>query len=180
MKTSLGDLAEGTIVPMLERGSKVNYIVAKHNYQSDVNGGGHTMLIRAGVLGSYEWENSNSSSYELPEYAKYDTDSQIPDVLESYYQSAFDELTLAACKPVRIKYSPNGSTVTSTKSHRFFILSRGDLASWSYSDGDLLNATVVNALVSSVGNNVSLLLRSTTYDYDTKLDPRQQHVCAGR
>lgn len=171
MKTSLGDLAEGTIVPMLERGSKVNYIVAKHNYQSDVNGGGHTMLIRAGVLGSYEWENSNSSSYELPEYAKYDTDSQIPDVLESYYQSAFDELTLAACKPVRIKYSPNGSTVTSTKSHRFFILSRGNLASWSYSDGDLLNATVVNALVSSVGNNVSLLLRSTTYDYDTKLDP---------
>ena len=171
MKTSLGDLAEGTIVPMLERGSKVNYIVAKHNYQSDVNGGGHTMLIRAGVLGSYKWENSNSSSHELPEYAKYDTDSQIPDVLESYYQSAFDELTLAACKPVRIKYSPNGSTVTSTKSHRFFILSRGDLASWSYSDGDLLNATVVNALVSSVGNNVSLLLRSTTYDYDTKLDP---------
>ena len=83
MKTSLGDLAEGTIVPMLERGSKVNYIVAKHNYQSDVNGGGHTMLIRAGVLGSYKWENSNSSSYELPEYAKYDTDSKIPDVLEN-------------------------------------------------------------------------------------------------
>lgn len=171
MKTSLGDLAEGTIVPMLERGSKVNYIVAKHNYQSDVNGGGHTMLIRAGVLGSYEWENSNSSSYELPEYAKYDTDSKIPDVLENYYQGVFDALTLAACKPVRIKYSPNGSTVTSTRSHRFFILSRGDLASWSYSDGDLLNATVVNALVSSVGNNVSLLLRSTTDDYDTKLDP---------
>lgn len=171
MKTSLGDLAEGTIVPMLERGSKVNYIVAKHNYQSDVNGGGHTMLIRAGVLGSYEWKNSNSSSYELPEYAKYDTDSKIPDVLENYYQGVFDALTIAACKPVRIKYSPNGSTVTSTRSHRFFILSRGDLASWSYSDGDLLSSTVVNALVSSVGNNVSLLLRSTTDDYDTKLDP---------
>lgn len=170
MKTSLGNLAEGTIVPMLERGSKVNYIVAKHNYQADVNGSGHTMLIRAGVLGSYEWEKS-SSSYELPEYAKYDTDSKIPDVLESYYQGVFDALTLAACKPVRIKYSPNGSTVTSTKSHRFFILSRGDLASWSYSDGDLLSSTVVNALVSSVGNNVSLLLRSTTDDYDTKLDP---------
>lgn len=171
MKTSLGNLAEGTIVPMLERGSKVNYIVAKHNYQSDVNGGGHTMLIRAGVLGSYEWKKSSSNSYELPEYAKYDTDSKIPDVLENYYQGVFDALTLAACKPVRIKYSPNGSTVTSTRSHRFFILSRGDLASWSYSDGDRLNATVVNALVSSVGNNVSLLLRSTTDDYDTKLDP---------
>lgn len=171
MKTSLGNLAEGTIVPMLERGSKVNYIVAKHNYQSDVNGGGHTMLIRAGVLGSYEWKKSSISSYELPEYAKYDTDSKIPDVLENYYQGVFDALTLAACKPVRIKYSPNGSTVTSTRSHRFFILSRGDLASWSYSDGDRLSSTVVNALVSSVGNNVSLLLRSTTDDYDTKLDP---------
>ena len=110
MKTSLGNLAEGTIVPMLERGSKVNYIVAKHNYQSDVNGGGHTMLIRAGVLGSYEWKKSSSNSYELPEYAKYDTDSKIPDVLENYYQGVFDALTLAACKPVRIKYSPNGST----------------------------------------------------------------------
>lgn len=116
-------------------------------------------------------EKSSSNSYELPEYAKYDTDSKIPDVLENYYQGVFDALTLAACKPVRIKYSPNGSTVTSTRSHRFFILSRGDLASWSYSDGDRLNATVVNALVSSVGNNVSLLLRSTTDDYDTKLDP---------
>lgn len=61
MKTSLGDLAEGTIVPMLERGSKVNYIVAKHNYQSDVNGGGHTMLIRAGVLGSYKWETPTAA-----------------------------------------------------------------------------------------------------------------------
>ena len=109
MKTSLGNLAEGTIVPMLERGSKVNYIVAKHNYQSDVNGGGHTMLIRAGVLGSYEWKKSSSNSYELPEYAKYDTDSKIPDVLENYYQGVFDALTLAACKPVQLSSRASSS-----------------------------------------------------------------------
>ncbi len=170
MKQSLGSLAEGTIVPMLEHGSRVNYIVAKHNYQSGLNGTGHTMLVRAALLDQkYAWEKPGHS-YRLPQYAKYEEESQLPDVLERYYQSAFDELTLACCKPVTILYSASG-VVTSAKKHRFFVPSEGDFHECTYQDGDVLSNAVQNVLLNALGSRKTWMLRTTSYTYDTKYDP---------
>ena len=171
MKQSLGSLAEGTIVPMLEHGSRVNYIVAKHNYQSSLNGTGHTMLIRAALLDQkYAWEKPENGS-QLPQDTNYEEESQLPDVLERYYQGAFDELTLACCKPLTILYSIAGNVKASTKKHPFFIPSKGDFQEWTHQDGDKLNDYVQNVLVNTLGSDRSWMLRTTSYTYDTKYDP---------
>lgn len=44
--TPLGELDEGTLVKLNEDGSPVEFYVAKHDYESDLNGTGRTLLVR--------------------------------------------------------------------------------------------------------------------------------------
>lgn len=43
---ALKDLTEGTVINMLENGSPVQFYVAKHNYEPDLNGAGRTCILR--------------------------------------------------------------------------------------------------------------------------------------
>lgn len=44
--TPLSDFAEGSVVKLNENGSPVEFYVAKHNYESGLNGTGRTLLVR--------------------------------------------------------------------------------------------------------------------------------------
>ena len=44
--TSLGDIEVGTLVKLNENGSPVEFYVAKHDYESGLNGSGRTLLVR--------------------------------------------------------------------------------------------------------------------------------------
>ena len=44
--TPLSQLAEGTLIKILENGSPVEFYLAKHNYEPDLNGAGRELLVR--------------------------------------------------------------------------------------------------------------------------------------
>ena len=49
--TPLSELAEGTIIKIKENGSPVEYILAKHNYEPDLNGTGRELCVRRRAYG---------------------------------------------------------------------------------------------------------------------------------
>lgn len=55
----LADIAEGQIVKVNENGSPVEFYVAKHNYESGLNGAGRTLLVRKDCYTTGEWHNTN-------------------------------------------------------------------------------------------------------------------------
>ena len=44
--TPVAELAEGTIIKINESGSPVEFYIAKHDYESDLNGAGRTLVVR--------------------------------------------------------------------------------------------------------------------------------------
>lgn len=44
--TPLSDIPEGTLVKINESGSPVEFYVAKHDYETGLNGAGRTLLVR--------------------------------------------------------------------------------------------------------------------------------------
>lgn len=51
----LSDYAEGDIVQIPENGVPVEFHVAKHNYESELNGSGRTLLVRVNNFGTCKW-----------------------------------------------------------------------------------------------------------------------------
>ena len=67
--TPLSELTEGTIIKINENGSPVEYYLAKHNYEPDLNGQGRELVVRKNaaintVWGSTnKWANSNHRAW---------------------------------------------------------------------------------------------------------------------
>lgn len=55
---SLSEFAEGDIVYVNENGSPVPFYLAKHNYESDLNGAGRTLLVRKDCYDTHTWNSS--------------------------------------------------------------------------------------------------------------------------
>ena len=61
--TSLADIAEGEIVRINESGSPVEFYVAKHDYESGLNGTGRTLLVRQIQYTVRPWGVQNNNAY---------------------------------------------------------------------------------------------------------------------
>lgn len=59
----LAALPEGSIVMLNESGSPVPFYVAKHDYESGLNGAGRTLLVRKNCYDSRQYSSSNSNNY---------------------------------------------------------------------------------------------------------------------
>ena len=64
----LSTIAEGSIVKLNENGSPVEFYVAKHNYESGLNGAGRTLLVRKdtymeGTTNTVVWDSDNTGVY---------------------------------------------------------------------------------------------------------------------
>ena len=53
--TPLSELAEGTIIKINENGSPVEFYLAKHNYEPDLNGPGRELVVRVSVDRNMDW-----------------------------------------------------------------------------------------------------------------------------
>lgn len=61
--TPLSELAEGTIIKIKENGSPVEFYLAKHNYEPDLNGPGRELLVRKDVYSTGPWHSSSVDAY---------------------------------------------------------------------------------------------------------------------
>lgn len=61
--TPIGDLTEGTLITINESGAPVEFYVADHDYQSDLNGNGRTLVVRKDLYDFRQWNSGNVNFY---------------------------------------------------------------------------------------------------------------------
>lgn len=132
----LGSIAEGTVVYVNENGSPAAFYVAKHNYESGLNGDGRTLLVRKDCYNLRNWgkvPTEDRLSWE---------DSTILPWLNSDYLELLDSKIKNVIGSTKYRYSYvyyNTSTGKDlvrnrTRSDAVFLLSMRELGVTSYND----------------------------------------------
>ena len=63
MATALKEMAVGSLVKLHEKGLPIEFYVAKHDYESERNGAGRTLLVRKETCGLMLWHNTDLNLY---------------------------------------------------------------------------------------------------------------------
>lgn len=134
----LSDIAEGETVLMDEGSNVVEFIVAKHDYESELNGAGRTLLVRKHYAAIREWDSSWST------YAS----SSIDTWLNNDYLKLFSNNQKLAMSATSFYYTPGfsasdfskGSRNVSVLSRAVFLLSAHEFG-WDCKGNDVQNWT---------------------------------------
>lgn len=119
MAQQLGQVAVGTLVKLNENGSPVKFYVAKHDYESGLNGAGRTLLVRKDVYEQLWWNNSSVNTY---------ASSEVDNRLNSTYKSVLDGEVQELIGTTKIQYTPgNGNWAVETLERAVFLLSLTEL-----------------------------------------------------
>lgn len=131
--TPIGELTEGTLITITENGAPVEFYVADHDYQSDLNGNGRTLLLRLECYNQQSWDRQNRNTFST---------SSILSWLNDSYLSLFTSSVRSMIGSTSFKCSPGGDDIpnlgTITLTFPVFILSSAELGKGYISDGDRL------------------------------------------
>lgn len=109
----LSDFTEGEIVKLNESGVPVEFYVAKHDYESGLNGAGRTLLVRKDCYDKRLLGSNNA-------YASSTTNS----FLNGTYKNLHDAVVQTAMGTTKFYYTPgNGNFTVTTLSRSIFLLS---------------------------------------------------------
>ena len=126
----LSTIAEGSIVKVNENGSPVEFYVAKHNYESELNGAGRTLLVRKDGHSSQHWNNASVIAY---------ASSFVDTWLNDTYKAVLEPSVQSAIGTTKFYYTAgNGTASISTLSRGVFLLSMKEV-------GVMPNGTKCNA-----------------------------------
>ena len=131
--TMLSDIEEGDLVKLNENGSPVEFYVAKHDYEPDLNGAGRTLLVRKDCYDNRVWDNGNVNAYGS---------SDLDSWFNSTYKNMLDADIRSLIGTTKIRYTPgNGNWTVGTLERAVFALSATELgqsASWFNVEGSAL------------------------------------------
>ena len=119
MAQQLGQVAVGTLVKLNENGSPVDFYVAKHDYESGLNGAGRTLLVRKECYDNRVWNNVQVNTY---------ASSALDSWLNSDYKNLLDSDFLTVIGTTKFQYTIGyGDKTLSTLERAIFQLSRTEL-----------------------------------------------------
>ena len=154
----LGDIAEGSIVKLNENGSPVEFYVAKHDYESALNGAGRTLLVRKNCYDTRTWHSSDVNAY---------ASSTISTWLNNGYKNLHDISAQQAMNTSKFYYTPgNGSNRVTTLERSVFLLSIAELNKYTVSigyankEGSALPIATVLQIAYNNGSSVTQWTRS--------------------
>ena len=131
--TTLGNKSTGSIIKLKENGTLVDFYVAKHDYESSLNGAGRTLVVRKDTYDDRVWDSGNVNAYASSD-------------LDSWFNSTYKNMLDADIRPLigttKIRYTPgNGNWTVGTLERAVFALSATELgqsASWFNVEGSTL------------------------------------------
>lgn len=157
----LGDLDVGTLVKLNENGSPVEFYVAKHDYEAELNGSGRTLLVRKDCYDVRVFGSSNNA------YAT----SSLDEFLNGTYLALLDAVIQTAVGETKFYYTPgNGDTTVATLQRAVFQLSiteLGKTASYAKTEGSALPVAGVLQTAYFNGSSVSQWTRTPNTSYTT-------------
>ena len=117
--TMLSDFEEGALVKLNENGSPVEFYVAKHDYEPDLNGAGRTLLVRKDCYDNRAWDAGNVNAY---------ANSDIDAWFNGDYKNLLDPSIQTAIGTTKFRYTPgNGNNMVGTLERAVFALSLTEL-----------------------------------------------------
>lgn len=151
----LSDYTEGDIVLLNENGSPVEFYVAKHDYESGLNGTGRTLLVRKDCYDSRPFNNSNANVYGQ---------SSLDAWLNGDYKDMLDTAIQTAIGTTEFYYTPGDTVKTVTTFERaVFMLSVtefGKSADYCNVEGSALPIASTLAIAYCSGSAVAQWTRS--------------------
>lgn len=155
----LGDIAEGQLVKLLENGTAVEFYVAKHDYESSLNGAGRTLVVRKDCYDGRKWHSSDVNAY-----ASSDIDTWLNDT----YKGLLDADIQSVIGTTKFYYTPgNGSTKVTTLTRAIFLLSVKELGkteTYVNAEGSALPIAKTLQIAYSNGSKVTQWTRSPRKD----------------
>lgn len=133
---ALSTIAEGSIVYLNENGSPVEFYVAKHDYESGLNGAGRTLLARKEPYKNGAWDSNSSREY---------SGSTVDTFLNGTYKAVLDSEVQSAIGTTKFYYTKynNGSPYKTTLGKGIFLPSVWELAGDSYVFNSSANSTAI-------------------------------------
>lgn len=115
----ISDYAEGSTIKINENGTPVEFYIAKHNYEPELNGTGRTLVVRKDVYDSRQWKDRDINAY---------AGSDINDWLNSTYKNLLDANTQSLIGTTKFYYTVGYDDQTvSTLERAVFLLSITEL-----------------------------------------------------
>ena len=159
--TTLGNKSTGSIIKLKENGTLVDFYVAKHDYESSLNGSGRTLVVRKDTYDDRVWDNGNVNAY-----ASSDLDSWF----NSTYKNMLDADIRSLIGTTKIRYTPgNGNNTVSTLERAVFALSLTELGqSHSYANTEGSALPISSTLqVAHLNGSATTQWTRTPHTYDT-------------
>ena len=143
---TLGTIAEGSMLAIEENGTPVPFYVAKHDYESDLNDEGRTLLVRKNCSDSMKYYD------EIPSIYSYYDGSILDTWLTSTYASKFSSELLGLIGVTKIKVFQD-NTKTKNIERSIFALSKTELGSTATPvEGSALSSSVIDLLKIATDN----------------------------
>ena len=115
----LSDYAEGDLIKLNEGGSPVEFYVAKHDYESGLNGAGRTLVVRKDCYDNRPWDEGSVNAYAT---------SDIDAWFNGTYKNLLDQDIQTAIGTTKFYYTPgNGNWTVGTLERAVFALSATEL-----------------------------------------------------
>lgn len=158
--TTLGNKATGSIIKLKENGTLVDFYVAKHDYESGLNGSGRTLVVRKDVYDLRAWHSSNVNAW---------ASCTLRSWLNSTYKALLDSDIQSLMGTTTYYYTPgNGSWSVTTRSDAVFQLSATELGqsqSWFNTEGSALPIASTLKIAYKDGSATTQWTRSPCTDY---------------
>lgn len=166
LATPLAELPEGSIIKLNEDDAPVEFYIAEHNYESDLNGAGRTLLVRKDCYASY-----NLAHYSGP--SNYFPDTSVYEVLNGTYKVKLDaavRIAMGTTSFKTVKTSRNlmnntTSGTMTTVSAAVFVLSKTEInnsTNYNLSEGAQLPISDTLKIALFNGKAVNWITRSSS------------------
>lgn len=117
--TPLSTFAEGSLIKINESGSPVEFYVAKHNYEQELNSARRTLVVRKDCYDKRAWNSSGINTYES---------STVDSWLNGDYKHLLDPAVQTLMGTTKFKYTPgNGNNNVGMLERAIFLLSVTEL-----------------------------------------------------
>lgn len=159
--TTLGNKATGSIIKLKENGTLVDFYVAKHDYESGLNGSGRTLVVRKDCYDNRVWDSGNVNAY---------AGSDIDTWFNGTYKNMLDATIRSLIGTTKIRYTPgNGNNTVGTLERSIFALSLTELGeSHSYANVEGSALPIASTLkIAYLNGNANTQWTRSPYTSDT-------------
>lgn len=166
LATPLAELPEGSIIKLNEDDAPVEFYIAEHNYESDLNGAGRTLLVRKDCYASYNLANYSSPSNYFPDTSVYKVLNGTYKVkLDAAVRIAMGTTSFKTVKTFRNLMNNTTSGTMTTVSAAVFVLSKTEInnsTNYNLSEGAQLPISDTLKIALFNGKAVNWITRSSS------------------